>query len=212
MGEDLATLEARLEASRSEVVAAREILAVARSKLNAIEDRAKRSWRRRNAALESLRITKRTALACGLERSRSTTVSVNRIQTSIDNEKEEVRIIVESANSICQEFYAAWGLVRVARKEEEAALLAIIAESARHDSAAKSVLRDATVDSVVHDTAVDVVEQRRRDARRELKELERTMELEEKQRRKDFAGESDGHFDPDYDDWEILLRRVRPWV
>lgn len=212
MGEDLAILESRLEASRSEVVAAREILVVARGKLNAIEDRAKRSWRRRNAAVESLNITKRTARACGLERSRSTTVSVNRIQTSIDHEKEEVRVIVESANSICQEFYAAWGLVRVARKEEEASLLAIIAESASRDTAAKRVLPSAPADSVVRDTAVDIVEQRRRNARSELKELERTMDLEEKERQKDFAGESDGHFDPDYDDWEILLRRVRPWV
>jgi hypothetical protein len=103
-------------------------------------------------------------------------------------------------------------LVKAARKEEEAALLAIIAVTASRHIAPNRALSHVAVDGVVGDAAVDRVEQRRRNARHELKELERTMELEDKERRKDLAGESDGHFDPDYDDWEILLRRVRPWV
>lgn len=198
-GETLAVLESRLAASRNEVVAAREILAVARAGLEAVEDTAKRSWRRRKAAQDSLRITENTALACGLSRSLSTKLAVSRFKDRIDTEIQEFRVIVESANAVCQEFYAAWELVRAARREEAIALGAIIEAN---------VIRDASVPRVEQRR----VEQRRQEARGELKELERTRDIEDKERRKDFAVDSDGHFDPDYDDWEIELRKNRPWL
>jgi hypothetical protein len=192
-GEQMSQLEVALESRRIDVEAALEMLRLAKARLQEIEQKAKRSWSRRKAALDSFQITERTARACGLDRSLTTRVSLDRARKRIDAEKLEVRVIVDTATAVCRDFYGAWELVRSAREAEAVALKAIIGFQ------------------VVRDQAPHV-EQRRREAKKQLSDLQVKRESEEKERQIDLSFESDGLFDPDYDDWEILMRRVRPWV
>lgn len=190
----LQQLESELDTVRNNVRDARITLDEARIPLQKAEKELKTSWTRRKARQGSLYATQRAARACGLERSPSTALSVGRIQTQIDAATEEIHRIIDSSADICKNFDAAWALYSSSRLEE------------------KRVVELISVIGIERAQEEPLMRRRREQARTELSELERTDKADEIQKRKDFSVDSDGHFDPNYDEREILIRKMRPWL
>jgi len=183
-----------LGAARAGVDEARLVLVEARRRLEGVEQKVRRCWQARKAALGSLKATIAAQRNCGSEGNAVARLSLARIQARADSATNEIHALIDSAAEICREFYSAWNAYGSARNAEHVILEAIATAIASKPSQEGLVAR------------------RRSEARAELERLDPVRREEEEARRKDFAVGGDEHFDPSYDDRELMLRRIRPWV
>jgi hypothetical protein len=187
-------LELSWQEARAIVAARRAVALQKRAALEVYDARLAATRRRRRAAEQSLVLTKRVTAACGLDRSAVTLGRLARFQRAIDECREEARCIIGAAEPLCAEFDVACSELREARVIERDALQAILAA---RESVQLSVERE---------------KQRTAQLRAEMTRLEGIRRLEEVTRARELKWEQDCHYDPNYDDWEILARRNRPWL
>lgn len=187
-------LESQLRSMRERVKEARAALSQARIPLQDLENRARRARDRKRATLESMRVTLNAARACGLGGSASMRSTVARLRAKADEATTEVRELIQSAGTVCAAVDRAHDELRNLRVLEAETLLAL-AHLTEHEQA-EAADRD----------------RRQREVLRELEELEETRRREQAERERELGWIRDPHYDPQYDEWEILLRRARPWV
>lgn len=210
----LQDLEAQLVSIRDEVRAARSILAEARVPLELAEAEVKKCWARRKAALGSLESSKRAARSCGLDKTASAKLSSERFQRRVDEVGAEIKKIVHASREICKNFETAWALY-LAAQNTETGLLAAIAEfqiRAWEGGPPGSRVEDGGLREPISSMTLEPIRGRQAKARAELRELQADRAKDEVLRLKELGLNDDGHYDPDYDEHELLLRRIRPWV
>jgi len=183
-----------LSTAQRDLEAARVLLDQARAELDAVETRAREAWRRRNAASKSRDLTVQSARACGLLGTSSMVAAIRRWDHRIGAATMEIREIIESSKQTCALFEWVWEAYRNARAAEIRILQdrppINVAERERHSSS----------------------EQSRTRVQADLKQSLESQASEEKLRRVELALPDDEHYDPQYDDAELLQRRMRPWV
>jgi len=190
----LSSEESQLTAAREHVAVTREALDECRTRLSGVDQLLRRLWQKRKAALGSFEATERAQHNSGMTGRPLAKLSLARIEARATEALKEIHELVSSSESVCNDLYSAWETYISARKVEAQSLESIAAAQA---PAVSEETRYAN---------------RRREARAELIALERVRKNEETERRKDFALDNDGHFDPNYDERELLVRRMRPWV
>jgi hypothetical protein len=183
-----------LSGARAGVDEARLVLVKARGRLEVIEQNVRRCWRSRKAALGSLKSTIAAQRNCGSTGNAVARLSLARIQGRADNATSEIHALVDSAGETCREFHCAWNGYLSARNTE------------------RKVLETIAVAIAARPSEEAITARRRSEARAELERLEPVRRKEEEARRADFGVESGRHFDPNYDERELMLRRIRPWV
>jgi hypothetical protein len=197
----LAELESQLQSARSELEAARQILNDARVPLDAAERDARAAWARKKSALASLNATRNAALACGLSKSASVLASEARFQARIQAASGEIRTIVSASHQVCDIFEWAWDSYLAARVREGEILNSMIECAAEVRQAASEGSDTGEIESTqVHKM------------RLQLAQSLANKEREKQERRSDLSLPDEAHYDPQYDDREILERRMRPWV
>jgi hypothetical protein len=183
-----------LRAAQQELETARALLEQARTELEAFETRARDAWRRRNAASDSRVLTIRSARACGLFGTSSMAAAIRRCDNRIAAATIEIREIIESSRQTCALFEWVWEVYRKARAAEI------------------SVLQQRPPITVAEPERRSITEERLAAVRTALEESLATQASEEKLRRVELALPDDEHYDPQYDDAELLKRRMRPWL
>lgn len=189
----MAELEEELGSVRANLESARTLLEEARIPLEAAEQQAKSAWTRRKAALASLAATAKAAQACGLGGSRSTLLAVSRLRERADREAATIRKVIESSHQTCEVFESAWAAYAAGRAEELIVLTSIAEAQISADSPPEEI-------------------ERKRLVVREFAEIKRIVRNEETQRKQDLGLPDDPHYDPQYDDRELLERRNRRWL
>jgi hypothetical protein len=186
-GESLAAVQRDLESART-------LLAEARAQMEDVEARAKDAWRRKNAAADSRRLTVRTAHACGLTNTATMLAAIRRCDDRVDTATNEIHEIIESSKETCSSFERAWEAYRNARAAEIHIL--------RLRSATEVIEPERQIDH----------KERLMPAQVRLEHALESQRREEKLRRSELALPDEEHYDPQYDDVELLQRKMRPWV
>jgi hypothetical protein len=197
----LSDLELRLENARADLEAARQILNDSRLPVDEAENRAHAAWQKKKSAIESLVATRNAANACGLGRSIAVSLAETRIQTRIAAASREIRSIIQSSKQVCAIFEWAWNTYLAARALE----VQVLGEM--EVQATKVTTTDDTHSvgsGVMTRHGVPIPQQLREAMSREQEEL--------LQRKRELVLPDDAHYDPQYDDVELLQRRRRPWV
>ncbi len=148
----------------------------------------------RRATLDGIRTTTQAATRCGLIDTASTKLTLSRKTTYLETTTARLRALIASSAPACDAFESAWTEYRNARREEGKILLAISMYEAEDREDQRRIA------------------QSKERARAELHELESLKQREEREYRSELTSESDGHFDPRYDEQELFLRKIRPWV
>ena len=190
-------LQEALAAARAEVAVARQILDDSRTPLYQLELAVKRCRTKKKARIDSLKATESAARAAGI--GKASAVVVARKKKEIEEVIVEIRDMIAGAGPMCDAVDTAWDLYLAARDAERRALESL-----------------ATVETHQREEQKKVAELKKK-AKQELTELSTVLVEEKKQKaqetaRENFAAEGDEHYDPRYDEREILLRRRRPWV
>ena len=188
----LSDLEVRLEQARAELEAAREILNDARLALDKVEGRARDTWLKKKAALHSRAVTLACAAACGLKASPSTLAAAARFQARADAATAEIRAIIDSSRHVCDLFESAWNSYAVARSKEIDTL---------------QLISDLSVEIALPINSVKVHK-----LMQDLIVAQESKAKENVQRRRELSLPDESHYDPQYDERELLERRMRPWV
>jgi len=183
-------IERLLAEARASIRDSLENVVKARDQVDSFEDRVILHRARRRAALDSLALTNRACKASGLDQSAMMLWSLKRLQQLVEEATKQIHATIVEAQPACELLTRAHEVLRVARLAE------IEANSLRRD---EKVLH-------VSDQPEDASSSRGRlaGARDQL--------IVEKEERERGLAWLDGHYDPRYDDRELLLRRARPWV
>ena len=188
--ENLATLEAQLVCAKAAAHSARDRVREASLALDAYDSRVGRLRAKRKAAEESILITLRATRASGLPAAVAS-AAVARNEVRKREATLAIRAIISDAASACAEFDAALHQYQACRALERTILAELL-------------------------TKIPAVPQRepRRDLiKQQLAEHDARTEREKLALRNVAEpAYGDEHFDPQYDSWELLQRKRRPWV
>lgn len=186
-------LEARWQVAQSETNRLRASLVGVREILRTFDNKILALRRSRDASQVSLNLTRQAACRCGLENSPVTRITLERFEAAIAKYRAAVLSLIQEAEPACEEFNSLYTHFREARRAEREALDQLVQ------------LREAHRVSVAAEPSSPKIKH----AKERLALLDR---LEEEDRKREKSLPDDPHYDPDYSDWEILMRRSRPWV
>lgn len=191
LGENEAVWRAAHDVSETILALLRERL----TELAAYDQRVRAARGARSAAEQSLQLTLRCAQRCGLASSPVTLQNVRRLRQAIDRCRAEVYLIIGEATPSCAIVEELCLSLREARARERSVLENLLKR-----------LPATPAPSQCRESAEAVG---RAKVKRRLEFLEQ-VEREEQSRERSLP--DDAHYDPGYSDWEILMRRNRPWL
>jgi len=173
--------------------ARQEVLRIA-SILDLIDSRLQAARRRKRTAAHNFECNRNAAAAKGRLSSPMTQASLTNFERTVRAAQAEAAMIIEEAAPYCDSFNNACNAFRTARLAEQDALRAYMA---------------------VRELRELVEEQDRRrtvELRAEMERLEHLKRMEEEQVKRERSWSDNAHYDPEYTEFERLIRRVRPWV
>lgn len=187
-------LDSRLLAARESLDAARRILLPLRHSLRVVDERARSVRAKWRNAEQARRVSMQAAVASGRGSSKSTRLMMNSAQERIDEVRNELGLVIDGAGPLCDELDRAWASYMKARDEEHDILDQLVE--------LQSAQRHATITDALAKEEPSV----------ERARIAATRQMEREERDSELAWSDRGHFDPHYDEQELLLRRLRPWV
>lgn len=211
---DLASLEEDCCVARELVTTARTALQVIRLLLDNIDERARKLHRARKAIVESRLISVAAARAAGLAAALCTSASQDRFRRQEAAALDDLHKLLHVACPICDQFESALDDLREARAMECEALEALL-------KAQDAILSTSRAEAVAAMGArlgsrVSSASRRYSEIEVELTRVKEATVSEQKERKRVVNREctwlENDTFDPKYDEYEIALRRARPWV
>jgi hypothetical protein len=195
--------EADLELIRQKLELTEAALRTARAALSLFETRVNFAWSKKKAALTSRALTHRNAAACGLAGSPVVAASLRRFDDRVEDATCEIRAIIQESQQVWHAFAAAWDDRLSVRKHQ----IAVLEQLAPLEPDCSTAL-----ESTLTTSQTPTPDSQRPTLIRQLSAAREQITHEEAQSKRELLLPDEAHYDPQYDEVEILQRRNRPWV